>query len=78
MKYKMYVDIPLLNKWRRTRITDLPLIIGINFNWYDYDFSLCQEDSYFPKGRKEGKHIFTINIGITYFSIRITLYKPKV
>ncbi len=66
-----------MSKWRRSRkITGIPIYLGIIFSWEDYDFSLCGSEEYFHKGKKEGKHIFTISCGIFYWSILLTFYSP--
>lgn len=77
---KCYIEIPILCKWNRRKFNRLPLGGGIYFHWDDYDFSHHAPDKaegIFPYGYKEGKHLFTTTIGIMYFSISITLYKPK-
>jgi hypothetical protein len=74
----MYVEIPMLDRWNRRYYKEyLPLMGGLYFSWSKHDFEICEQKSFFPKGRKDGKHIFTISIGIFYWSVRFIVYLPK-
>lgn len=79
---KAYLEVPFLEDWRRVKfknIRSLWLPIGIygGISWSDYDFECCDSGGYFPKGRKDGKHKFSISFGIMYWSIKLIFYKPK-
>tara|TARA_R110002126_G_scaffold86464_1_gene208649 strand:+ start:43227 stop:43490 length:264 start_codon:yes stop_codon:yes gene_type:complete len=74
---KAYINIPHLADYRRNEKTDyIPITAGINISWSKYGFSICDSNEYFPRGKKEGKHIFSLTIGILYWAIRFTLYTP--
>lgn len=62
---------------RKLTVKELPLDAGIIISWSNYTFSLCGEDWYFPKGRKEGDHKFSISFFLLYFYFHIIIYKPK-
>lgn len=75
---RCYLEIPFLCKWRRDReITVLPLYVGAHISWSDHSFDMCEEGGIFPKGRKVGKHLFTIGAGISYWSASITIYSQE-
>ncbi len=75
---KFYIEIPCLSEYSWNKKKEyLPLIAGTSFSWGQYDFELCSDNSYFPKGRKDGNHKFTLQIGFMYWSIKFIWYKPK-
>ncbi len=74
----MYVEIPLLEKYHRKNWKEyLPIGLALFISWAKYEFDICETPSIYPKGRKEGKHVFKITIGILYWSIAFVVYLPK-
>lgn len=74
---KSYLHIPFLSRWERGRKTQcIPLSAGISLSWYDYEFTLCDDEGYFPRGSKKGKHLFSISIGIMWWSLSWIFYEP--
>ena len=75
---KCLLEFPFLSRYNRNRKIDrIPIGAGIHFSWSDYEFNIGSDDGYYPKQRHEGKHIFTIWIGIFYWSGRVTWYIKK-
>ena len=87
-KLKYYIEIPFLADHRRikipffnkknrhyNKIDFIPISAGIILNWSKYEFDICDMEEYFPKGKKKGKHIFSLTLGISYFSIKLTIYR---
>lgn len=75
---RCYIEIPFKSNWRVSDWkTHIPICGGINFSWKDYEFDLCETEYRIPKGRKIGRHKFSITLGAFYWWIHITLYSPK-
>ncbi|MDD5013593.1 MAG: hypothetical protein PHW73_00640 [Atribacterota bacterium] len=55
-----------------------PLAAGIYFIFDKYNFRYPDtgEGAYYPKGDKEGSHLFTLGIRILYWSVSIIVYRP--
>lgn len=76
--YKCYIELPFKSNWRvNDWKTHIPICAGMNLSWKDYEFDLCDTEYYFPKGRKIGKHKFSITFGAFYWWIHFTFYSPK-
>lgn len=78
---KVYVEIPnrgpaMGSGPRKFKFDYLPLLVGITFSWVRCSFMNPNEPYIRPKGRKEGKHIFSIEFGCMYWWGRVVFYKP--
>jgi hypothetical protein len=77
-KIKCYLELPFLYEWARNhKVTSIPIVGGIHFSWSKYYFELCDTEAFFPRGRKEGSHIFTVSIAIFYWSASLIFYSEK-
>ncbi len=67
-------DIPFRPKWYER----YPLAAGIylNFEKINFLYPDTGENAFYPKGNKEGHHLFTLSIGVLYWAISIILYRP--
>ena len=75
---RAYLDLHWLDKWvRNEKITSIPLQVNISVSWRDYEFRRPENNGYFPNGLKEGKHRFTIFMGIFYWTLSIVFFDPK-
>lgn len=76
---KSYLEFTYLSirKIKNKDIDYIPIGAGGRVSWKKYDFELCDMKEYYPRGRKDGSHIFSITFGIFYWGISWTFYKPK-
>lgn len=74
MKY--YIYLPFKSEYRQ-EIDYIPLSFLLYFSWSKYKFKYCQCEEYYPYTRHEGNHYFSIALGIFYWSIQLTFYKPE-
>jgi hypothetical protein len=75
---KIYIQLPFLSSYRRSKkIKSISIGAGFYINWDKWDFELCDDKSYFPRGQKNGSHYLTVTFGISCWSIVLTLYKTK-